>query len=95
MYQGEKIKCYTEEKKYLVDNAAHIIKSIVELTEEQYSNVYNEDYMRAVQDLKYVLFAQDDSLLFDICLFKIHLVGQILVQQLTIKPTDQVSSLPL
>ena len=34
MYQGEKIKCYTQEKKYLVDIAAHIIKSIVEHIEE-------------------------------------------------------------
>ena len=33
-YLGKKIKCYTQEKKYLVDNATHIIKSIVECTEE-------------------------------------------------------------
>ena len=34
MYQGEKIKCYIQEKRYLVDNAAHIIKIIVERIEE-------------------------------------------------------------
>ena len=43
MDQGEKINCYTQEKKYLVDNTAHIIKSIVEYIEEQCSNVYNKD----------------------------------------------------
>lgn len=46
MYQGEKIKCYTEEKKYLVDNAAHIIKSIVECIGKRHSNVYNDGYMK-------------------------------------------------
>ena len=34
MCQDEKIKCYTQGKKYLVDNVAHILKSIVECTEE-------------------------------------------------------------
>ena len=67
MYQGEKIKCYTQKNKYLVDNAARIIKSIVEHTEEHYSNVYNKDYMRTVENAKYVLPDEGDSLLFDIC----------------------------
>ena len=34
MSQGDKMKRYTQEKKYFVDNAAHIIKSIVEYIEE-------------------------------------------------------------
>ena len=67
VYQSEKIKCYTQEKKYLVDNAAHIIKSIVERIEEQYSNVYNTVYMRIVEKSKYILSDEGDSLLFDIC----------------------------
>ena len=67
VYQGEKIKCYTCKKEYLVDNAAHIIKSIVEQIEEQYSNIYKEDYMRTVENFKYVLSDEGDSLLFDIC----------------------------
>ena len=67
MYQGEKIKRYTQEKKYLVDNAAHIIKSVVEHIEEQHSNVYNEDYMRTVKNSNYILFNEGDSLLFDFC----------------------------
>ena len=56
MCQGEKIKCYTQGKKYLVDNVAHILKSIVECTEEWYSSVYNEDYMRAFENSKVLSF---------------------------------------
>ena len=65
-YQGKKIKCYTQEKKYLVDNATHIIKSIVECTEEWYSNVCNKDYTRTAENLKYVLSDEGNSLLLDI-----------------------------
>ena len=65
MCQGEKIKCYTQGKKYLVDNVAHILKSIVECTEEWYSSVYNEDYMRTFENSKFFLSDEDDSLLFD------------------------------
>lgn len=69
MCQGEKIKCYTQGKKYLVDNVAHILKSIVECTEEWYSSVCNEDYMRTVENSKFFLSDEDDSLLFDSAIF--------------------------
>ena len=52
---------------YLLDNAAHIIKNIVERTEERYSNVYNKDYTKTVENSKYVLSDEGDSLLFGIC----------------------------
>ena len=45
MHQGEKKMLYTR-KKYLIGDAAHIIKSIVECIEKRYSNVYNDGYMK-------------------------------------------------
>lgn len=54
-------------KKYLAENAAHIIKSIVEHIEEYYSNVYHKDYKSTVENSKYILPDEVDSLLFNIC----------------------------
>ena len=45
------------------------LKSIVECTEEWYSSVYNEDYMRTVENSKFFLSDEDDSLLFDSAIF--------------------------
>ena len=64
---GWKNKTLYTRKKYLLDNAAHIIKNIVERIEEHYSNVYNKDYTKTVENSKYVLSDEGDSLLLGIC----------------------------
>lgn len=54
-------------KAFLDDNATHIIKSIVEYIEEYYSNIYHKDYESTVENSKYILPDEIDSLLFNIC----------------------------
>ena len=62
MYQGQKVKYYSVQKRYLEDHAVHIIEKIIGCFEQRYGNLFGEEESHNVN----VNSDEGDRILFDV-----------------------------
>ena len=65
-YQGQKVKRYLQEKRFIKDHAVHIIERIISSIEEQYGKVSSEESVLPSKS-KYEVSDEGDSVIFDVC----------------------------
>ena len=65
-YQGQKVKRYLQEKRFIKDHAVHIIERIMSSIEEQYGKVSSEESVLPSKS-KYEVSDEGDSVIFDVC----------------------------
>ena len=66
MYQGQKVKRYLQEKRFIKDHAVHIIERIILSIEERYGKVSSEESVLPSKS-KYEVSDEGDSVIFDVC----------------------------
>ena len=65
-YQGQKVKRYLQEKRFIKDHAVHIIERIISSIEERYGKVCSEGSVLPSKS-KYEVSDEGDSVIFDVC----------------------------
>ena len=65
-YQGQKVKRYLQEKRFIKDHAVHIIERIISSIEERYRKVSSEESVLPSKS-KYEVSDEGDSVIFNVC----------------------------